>query len=542
MLEENTHAPSAGATHDDYRAQLAGKVLLAMERSSDSIEFVMSPRENLCAAGEVFDTECASHARPGEERADEGADGVLYDDGAQSHNLQLKRSRYDLTLDAECETIDPALAKYAEGEKSGEVLHVRDSTGEAVTSVQMGTRMMNSSEGVQMYFCQDTVRQVLDKTLQPADSLPTTARLGSACSTASMGRTASTTSSADSRAPLLQVGSVVVTKSQKVREIPVMGSECMRDESDQDNRWMWRGVRGKSFQSMLHSGPVPRLNLKSGAQDQETQNVNRIITFHDLFPTLNAETFNSPQNSRPSTGRPATRGLISRGKSLSQTPTVQKRLITTPRAQTARDSRASYDERLYMDVVKPMTARACKSLSAWEVPDVIESGGVQYLSGGVDRILRTPTYIGAMPLHRYITSRDAQRPQSVSREMSLQLFREDRCDMKGDSDRGSKAKRTSFVDAAPIGHGSSGLFSVITPRRQGRATLPKSKYGTMDRHTPQNEVVDGLRSMLLQRKLVCAPAINTRVRTSYYDELRRHKHKMQWSRYERECRDLWSVS
>ena len=45
-----------------------------------------------------------------------------YDDGAQSHNLQLKRSRYDETLDAECETIDPALAKYAEGEKSGDEL------------------------------------------------------------------------------------------------------------------------------------------------------------------------------------------------------------------------------------------------------------------------------------------------------------------------------------------------------------------------------------------------------------------------------------
>ena len=557
---------------DDYRAQLAGKVILAMERNSDSMEFVMSRQH---PGG---DSDCASPSLEEEDRGDGEGPGVECgcDEIAQAHELHRREQANCSPVDAGCEMMDdpePAVSA-GEARRSG-------------TSTQISAGV---AEAQPLRGCgQEIIRQVSDETMESADSSSLVpARLASACSAASCGRTASA-SSAESGAPLLQVGSVVVTKSQRVREVPVMGSECMRDghgsAADQESKWMRQGVRGKSFHSMLHSAPVPRLNLKQPAHDLGSQNVNRVITFHDLFATLNVNAgaspsdFGSPQSSRPSTGRPATRGLISRGIALSRTPTVRTRLITTPRAQTARDSNnKNHDDWMYRDVVKPMTAGASKPLQGWWASDVVELDGghcmpqseQQDIGSRVDRMLRTPTYIG-MGLRGSITARDSvrsQRPytvatprdgsarsiarssiplgdpnrlQRLSQEKLLLLFRESQCDVQGDGKRGSKAPRYSFLDAAPVGHGSSGLFSVITPRRQETVAPRTSPTSGMDRNTPHHEVVDGLRSMLLQRKLVCAPAISTRARTSYYDDLRRHTHKLQWCRYERECRDLWSV-
>jgi hypothetical protein len=554
----------AVSSDDEVRAQLAGRVLLAMKRSSESIDLVLSARQRHLAVGDGGDD--GDGDGEGDEGCNSGACGI--DDGGSwrppDHDVHSAAHAHSGPSDGDAEEASEDAALHSPWQGAGDGESFLDASIQLALEVEHDVDRPRE-EGV---FGADTVRQVLEEALESAESATSSPRPARLSSAGSFTR-AESASSADSQ-PLLQVGmgTVMVTKSQRVPEVPVMGSDCMRDEliSDQENRWMQRGVRGKGFQNMLHKAPVPPLpigfNLKPGAQDRTISTVSRVITFHDLFATLDASA-TSPQNSRPPASRPGTRGSLSRGNALSQTPTMRKRVITTPRAQTARDSHEkTYNNELFTSATKPMTARTREPLDGWDSWDMVDLDAL-HQADEVDPAVYTPTYIGlasrgssrrniasprdgragGSPQSR-VQSRFQSRALRLNDEVSLQLFgKGSHRRPPGDCNRGSQAARTSFIDAAAVGHGSSGLFSVIIPRRQHllRSAPPPSGCVFMDRNTPQHDNMDGLQNMLFQRKLMCAPAITTRVRTSLYDELRRHRHKLLWTRHERQCRDLWSV-
>ena len=361
--------------------------------------------------------------------------------------------------------------------------------------------------------------------------------------------------------PAMQVPAMGAFMVPKVREVSVMGSECMREEpteaSDPGMQWIRWGLRGRGFQSSLQSAQVPPLKLGQVSRDSKSSVLNRVITFHELFGFADPP-IESPSNLPLPGSRATSRGLLSRGRTMSQTPTTRKRLLATPRAQTAREHEgwrgrgdASTDMAVDGLIVKPASARH----SSWDYGLLEPDDLREYLQDGryspddhhvsYSRQAQRPTVV-QMPSRGSAVSRDSVRsngmiftPQWSRRasprgkfgtlvdHVSRRLFGHQH--PYGD-EKVSKAERTSYVDAQQVGSASSGLFSVIQPRERKAVVTPRSA-----RLHDKEDISTSLHT----RRLICAPSIDLRVRLTISDELRREQYKQQWSRIERQTRDLW---
>jgi hypothetical protein len=369
----------------------------------------------------------------------------------------------------------------------------------------------------------------------------------------------------------IQVSAMGAFMVPRVREVPVMGSECMREQSseagDLGMQWIRQGLRGRGFQPSLQSAKVPPLRLGQVSHDSMSSAVNRVVTFHDLFA------FAGPRSKSPlPESRGTSRGLLSRGKTMSQTPTSKKRLVMTPRAQTARELQGCHGMGIAShgltigDVQHDIMTLASAHKSDWDYahldPDHLYeySQNTRYSPAdhrvGTPTIVRTPTIVQMQP-RGSVTSRDSicsNRDSMRSNRMISTPRESDRASASrsprgklrplvdhisrrlfghqnpyGD-EKGSTSARTSYVDAQQVGSASSGLFSVIQPRQRQTVVTPRSAL--------LRETGD-LSTTFLTRKLVRAPSIDLRVRLKVSDGMRRAQYRQQWSRLERQTRYLW---
>ena len=392
---------------------------------------------------------------------------------------------------------------------------------------------------------------------------------------------------------LLQVPpmDVMVQNIQYTREVPVMGSQCMLDEPRFEGAITWRGrgleLRGRGFQSSLHSMPVqvPQLQLGQAPSGINSNMVNRVITFHELFATGNdAENIHTmSQTGSPSPIlRTFRRGLLSRGNTLSQTPMiVRKRLLTTPRAQTAREYEGGYDvfvtghekekEFDFFNAGKPMSARADAADSRYKflhklAPNTLSlgdrlGGDARYLARDVLR----PTTVGMASGRSTLMSRDSAYSNSTPRQTQVRTSsrsmsaRNNHQRIRHDFSEalfgktpyknpygeciGNTAVRTFLVDAADVGSSASGLFSIITPRKRDEAVLMHKSSPTTsivtDRKILDCKLSESIQDTLKSRKLGLSPAISSRTGTAMEDHVRHQMHQQQWSRIERQMRNLW---
>jgi len=369
-------------------------------------------------------------------------------------------------------------------------------------------------------------------------------------------RKGSTSSNASSQ-EAIQVSAMGAFMVPKVREVPVMGSECMQEQSseagDLGMQWIRQGLRGSGFQPSLQSARVPPLRLGQVSHDSKSTAVNRVITFHDLFA------FAGPRSNSPlPESRGTSRGLLSRGKTMSRTPNSKKRLVTTPRAQTARELESCRGRGIGLtigDVHHDIMTIASAHKPAWDKahldPDHLYEYSQNTRYSPADLTVRTPTIV-QMQSRGSVTSRDSMRsdriistppetgrasasrsPRGKIRQLvdhiSRRLFGHQ--NPYGD-EKGSTSARTSYVDAQQVGSASSGLFSVMQPRQRQAIVIPNERSALL------RETGD-IATTLSTRKLVCAPSIDLRVRLRVSDGMRREQYKQQWSRLERQTRYLW---
>ena len=354
----------------------------------------------------------------------------------------------------------------------------------------------------------------------------------------------------------IQVSAMGAFMAPRVREVPVMGSECMRssEAGDLGMQWIRQGLRGQGFQPSLQSAKVPPLRLGQVSHDSMSSAVNRVVTFHDLFA------FAGPRSKSPlPESRGTSRGLLSRGKTMSQTPTSKKRVVMTPRAQTARELEGCYGRGINShgltigDVQHDIMTLASAHKPDWDYahldPDHLYEYSQNTRYSPAYYRVRTPSIV-QMQSRGSVTSRDSMRSNrmistpresgraSASRSprgklrplvdhISRRLFGHQ--NPYGD-EKSSTSARTSFVDAQQVGSASSGLFSVIQPRQRQAIVTPRSAL--------LRETGD-ISTTFLTRKLVCAPSIDLRVRLKVSDGMRREQYKQQWSCLERQTRCLW---
>ena len=320
--------------------------------------------------------------------------------------------------------------------------------------------------------------------------------------------------------------------SPKLRETQIMASECTRDGEKEANE-LGRVLRVRGFQSSLKQTNVPPLKLGLASSP-------RVTTFHELFATVNSARFSA--KSQP-TSPPSTRGLLSRGKVLSRTPssrigrwnsnhsTTKKIIVTTDRAQTSPETAREYVwAGLDGDLLsaKPMTGErrinfpnTSPYTSEQHAKKITENSGLNprpnnfdLFDGGanIDLLrtklndnfddwggsdLRQPTIICMKSPRGSVDSFDCLKLDGETRIARKRSPREKCMPFKdhishllfggqgyqnpyGNDIRSTEA-RTSFADAAAVGSASSGLFSVVLPRERNWALTPRTPRSL--RHT-----------------------------------------------------------
>jgi len=161
---------------DEVRAQLAGRVLLAMKRSSESIDFVLSARQRHLAVGDGGDD--GDGDGEGDEGCNSGACGI--DDGGSwrppDHDLHSAAHAHSGPSDGDAEEASEDAALHSPWQGAGDGESFLDASIQLALEVEHDVDRPRE-EGV---FGADTVRQVLEEALESATSSPRPARLSSA--------------------------------------------------------------------------------------------------------------------------------------------------------------------------------------------------------------------------------------------------------------------------------------------------------------------------------------------------------------------------
>jgi hypothetical protein len=580
---------AGGAMHEETpesrrREQLARRVMLALERSDDELEFVQSSRSPRASTDENWHVEQPQSSRENVTENGGGPTDLLthFSDGdsRDGHiSIRISLDHVPACREQQRERHSPAERAGNHDESCKQRLEEAvDSTGlikETSTSSSAGgcdaggvpVRHERGQGGMEKQTHQggkdhaDPGGKVDSGSSCPSPSDECIRLFPDEQDIAGFSRLSSVSEQ-------VNCPSMDATVMRKTKEVQVMRSDCVRDElASGDLTWMQRGLRGRGFQATLDKTKVPalRLGAKGKVGDREATTLSRVITFHELFATLEHREVSPLPSSRPAT----TRGMLSRGTTLSQTPRqgMRKRLITTPRAQTARDFQYSGHNDVFRrnqdglsclhdsDISYEYGIHGCTDLGdiagsfAQDMtPPISFSMSSQNTDTEIERLnLVQPTTV-SMPSRASLRLQD-RNPVALEQAAILsppvKSIRLTNSTLQTPWGKHSyehpysdisicHSPRTSFVDAAILGSGSSGLPGVITPRFRDKVVIPRQF-----RLEPAAGTLESLHDVLISRKLVTGHGIENRMRTAVSDGRRRQEYQQQWSRLERRTRAVW---
>ena len=576
----NVEGGREDALDAERRELLAGRVALALERSASEVEIIASPRGSRIEAAAVaqaelvvdHDQELDLSAIPAKlheqvpQQADSQADagaGLLVDTGSAdsvafaspitSITISPVRDRAMTNTGLSGESLSnspetlPAITSELRIQQSGGSslsLQHSESAGAPAASIPSPERASKGTNELLANAARFNAASTTDENPTGFPGTPSASRLPSTSSVrSSLARAENVRSQAGSNAStprqLMPVSTMAAHDASFVRRVEVSASEIMKDTPEPIASPI--RIRGRSFQSQLK---VPSLNFRRiRSSEAQAHLVSRVISFHELFATLDFRCHQASSPSPETHSRPSTRGLLSRGRTLSMTPRDRLRtkmqVMTTPRAQTARNHDKITDDGFF--------ARSDEKLG-YE-PSALPVGTEIAL-------FRRPTTVGMSSVRGNLTARDSSplprartggSPVGIQGTSSHHAHRfSDGLSGKGvnslpyaEIGNGSNSFRNSCIDSGPIGVGKTGLISVVSPRIRDKVITPRTARNAPDFPVLPPEVKRSIEDTLCSRKLSTGQAVDARLQTAVSDGQRRRECRHHWSRIERQARSLW---